>query len=90
MTHPTSKDDALLAAAAEVISWDDPNARRRLLQAIRDEPACTDPICCPPKDHKPMLSIDTWLKIGKAAIIIWAVAAVAFLALAMVFGEELG
>jgi hypothetical protein len=23
---------------------------RRLLQAIRDEPRCDDPNCCPPKD----------------------------------------
>lgn len=85
----TSKDDDLLTAAAEVIGWDDPDARRRLLAAIRDEPACTDPTCCPRKDKQPMFSIDTWLKIGKAAVWIYVIAAVAALAFAMVYGEDL-
>ena len=29
---------------------------RLLLQAIRNEPFCDDPTCCPPKDNQPVLT----------------------------------
>jgi len=69
-------------------SWDDPDARRRLLQAIRDEPACDDPTCCPKKEA-PMTRPETALRIAKYTVIAWAVLAVAFLAAAMVFGQDI-
>lgn len=71
-------------------SWDDPDARARLLQAIRDEPRCTDHACqdCYPED-RPMTRPETALKIAKYTVIGWAVLAVVFLAAAMVSGQDL-
>jgi hypothetical protein len=70
--------------------WADPEAQRRLLQAIRDEPRCADHTCidCYPEDT-PMTRTRTALKIAKYTVIGWAVLAVAFLAAAMVFGQDL-
>jgi hypothetical protein len=68
-------------------SWDDPDARRRLLQAIRDEPACDNPDCCPKETT--MTKPETAYKIAKYTIISWAIFVVMFLAAAMVFGPEL-
>jgi hypothetical protein len=72
-------------------SWDDPDARARLLQAIRDEPRCADHTCpdCYPTKDTPMTKPETALRIAKYAVIGWAVLAVAFLAAAMVFGPDL-
>ena len=81
--------DRLLAATADVVGWDDHTARERIRALIAehcDDPQCT--LCCPPTKDKHM-SIDTWLKIGKAAVWIWAIAAALFLVAAMVFGPEL-
>jgi hypothetical protein len=74
-----------------VNDWSDPDARARLLQAIRDEPRCTDHTCsdCYPTEDKPMTKPETALRIAKYAVIGWAVLAVAFLAAAMVFGPDL-
>jgi len=93
MTNPRSRDEALdrlLTETANVIGWDDPDARARLLKAIRDEPRCADHTCtdCYPKDT-PMTRPETALKIAKYTVIAWAVLAVVFLAAAMVFGEQL-
>lgn len=72
-------------------SWDDPDARARLLQAIRDEPRCTDHTCpdCYPTEDKPMTTPQTAYKIAKYTIIGWAIFVAVFLAAAMVYGPEL-
>jgi hypothetical protein len=92
MNAPQDRElDRLLDASANVIGWDDPAARARLLQAIRDEPRCTDHTCpdCYPTEDEPMTNIETWLKLGKAAVWVWAIAAALFLVAAMVFGQDL-
>jgi hypothetical protein len=72
-------------------SWDDPDARARLLQAIRDEPRCADHTCidCYPTEDKPMTKPQIALCVVEYAVLAFAVLTAVFLAAAMIFGEEL-
>jgi hypothetical protein len=93
MTSPNSPDEALdrlLDASADVIGWDDPIARARLLQAIRDEPRCADHTCsdCYPKDA-PMIS-HRFAKIAAYAAATFIVATVAAWTAVMIFGPVFG
>lgn len=49
---------------------------RRLLQAIRDEPRCDDPNCCPPQKEQPVTNPYVAFK---AAIWIYAIAVMVLL-----------
>lgn len=69
-------------------SWDDTDARVRLLQAIRDEPPCDSPGCWV-KDKPRMSKPETAYKIAKYAVLGFAILTVVFLVAAMVFGPEL-
>ena len=56
---------------------------RLLLQAIRNEPRCDDPTCCPPPKEQPVTAL-------KAAVALWALAVVALLCVLIAFGQVLG
>jgi hypothetical protein len=58
---------------------------RRLLQAIRDEPLCDDPTCCPPLKDTPVLT-NPWTVIKTAAGILIAALLGVFLVILVVLG----
>ena len=93
--NPNGEDqelNQLLTAAAHVVGCDEPQARDRLLHIIQKEP-CTDPGCSfcdkSAKKERRHMSLATAWTLFKIAVAIWAVFAVAALAFAMVYGEEL-
>jgi len=49
----------------------DLDAARRLVQAVRNEPFCDDPTCCPPKEQ-PVLT-NPYLVIKTAAAVLIAI-----------------
>lgn len=71
--------------------WDDPDARARLLQAIRDEPRCTDHTCpdCYPTEDKPMTS-PRFAKIAAYVAATFIVATLAAWTAVMIFGPAFG
>lgn len=68
----------------------DLEAARRLVQAIRDEPFCDDPTCCPPEEDHPVTNPNPALTTLKLIAAIYIPAVLLALGLLLALGKVFG